>query len=97
MLTAQHIHAESDFDFTEVEFNVPALKIQLAKLLQWIGDWIEQRGYQGNGLRAVSACRCGEPDMAQDHGCGKRVEFFLRAAFGALGWLFPRDQPIVRA
>ena len=35
-LAAQHIHAESDFDFTEVEFDAPALKIQLAKLLQWI-------------------------------------------------------------
>ncbi len=32
-LAAQHIHTERDFDFAEVEFDAPTLKIELAKLL----------------------------------------------------------------
>lgn len=56
---------------------------------------IQQSGHQGDGLGAVPAHRYGEPDMAQCHACGKRVEFLLGAALGALGWLLPGNQPIV--
>ena len=58
---------------------------------------VQQSGHQRDGLGAVPARRYGEPDMAQGHACGKRVEFLLGAALGALGGLLPGDQPVVWA
>ena len=95
--TAQHVHAEGDFNISEKQLNTPAAQVELCELLGGVSCRVGECRDQDDGLGSESGDVDLDVEQAQSEGLGQCIALALGEALGRLRRFVPDNGSILGA